>query len=137
MCLRVRVPGGCASGSVGDGVHTPHLDTQALPWTHTHPAHTHTYTHTPLDTHPWTLPHWTHTHTPDAMVDKRAVRILLECFLVSKLLSLAAVRRTRASKNLKYSCLSVRVSRSTVICYMGYEVMSQDDKVGGVEEEYL
>ena len=47
------------------------------PWRHT-PAHAHTHTHT--HTHPSV---YTDTHTlTHAMANERAVRILLECFLV-------------------------------------------------------
>ena len=75
-CVLLGPGGVCASGS--QGVCTPHPD--SLTHTHTPPIHLpgHTapgYAHTP-GTHPGHPP--THTHT----VNKRAVRILLECFFI-------------------------------------------------------
>ena len=62
-----------------------HPGMRTHPWTHpsTHsPGHTHKHTHTwtHLAGHP--TPH-THTHPGHPQVSKRAVRILLECYLVS------------------------------------------------------
>ena len=86
-CVPLGPGGVCASGSQGVCTRHPdphtHTHTPDTPWTHTSWIRT-PHLDTPPDTHtPLEHPgHPPHTHTQTHTVNKRAVRILLECFLI-------------------------------------------------------